>query len=229
MEISLKELGFPSVASKVTLSDEYYYQSLPLCVLDAVFSMGVRYESTRNVVKRFCLHAKVQRIRSSRNQIPQASDQFGISDYLKHYGNTSPEKLASDVFQNVQRTSTQNGILKAEAAGHFMKELAERKVEYLQDLPKLYLDLTFEKAIKTIPGQKSGISLQYFFMLAGDNNLIKPDRMILRFLERTFPNRKFNVQQATSALQDICKCMKMKWGIDITPRELDHWIWRHER
>ena len=27
----------------VKLGDEFYYQSLPLCVIDAVFSIGVRY------------------------------------------------------------------------------------------------------------------------------------------------------------------------------------------
>jgi len=36
------------------LSDSYYYSSLPLCILDAVYSIGVRYTSTKNAVLRYC-------------------------------------------------------------------------------------------------------------------------------------------------------------------------------
>jgi len=39
-----------------SLGDDYHYQSLPLCVIDAVFSIGVRYSGTRNVVARYCTH-----------------------------------------------------------------------------------------------------------------------------------------------------------------------------
>lgn len=38
----------------VELPDEYYYTCLPLCLLDAVFSIGVTYSSTRNTVRRYC-------------------------------------------------------------------------------------------------------------------------------------------------------------------------------
>jgi hypothetical protein len=37
-----------------SLGNEFYYQSLPLCVIDAVFSIGVRYEGVQNVIKRYC-------------------------------------------------------------------------------------------------------------------------------------------------------------------------------
>ena len=39
IRISLPALG------NATFSDEDYYASLPLCVIDAVFSIGVRYET----------------------------------------------------------------------------------------------------------------------------------------------------------------------------------------
>jgi hypothetical protein len=38
--------------SSAKLSEEYFYQSLPLCIIDAVFSIGVKYDSTREVVIR---------------------------------------------------------------------------------------------------------------------------------------------------------------------------------
>ena len=38
----------------LTLGPSYYYDSLPLCLIDAVFSIGVKYSSTQNVVKHYC-------------------------------------------------------------------------------------------------------------------------------------------------------------------------------
>jgi len=37
-----------------TLGDEYRYMSLPLCVIDAVFSINNKYKAVQNVVARYC-------------------------------------------------------------------------------------------------------------------------------------------------------------------------------
>ena len=37
------------------LSDEYFYPCLPLCIIDAVFSIGASYKKhTRPTVERYC-------------------------------------------------------------------------------------------------------------------------------------------------------------------------------
>lgn len=46
-----------------SLPDEYFYQSLPLCVIDAVWSIGVRYAGVRRVVDRYCEHSGLPRLR----------------------------------------------------------------------------------------------------------------------------------------------------------------------
>ena len=45
----------------LALSDAYYYSSLPLCVIDAVFSIGVKYTSTENTVRRYCEYFQVKK------------------------------------------------------------------------------------------------------------------------------------------------------------------------
>lgn len=42
--------------ASAALSPSYYYDSLPYCIIDAVFSIGVRYTSTQNVVKSYCAY-----------------------------------------------------------------------------------------------------------------------------------------------------------------------------
>lgn len=45
------------------LPSEYDYSCLPLCILDAVFSIGVKYKSVENVISRFCAKTGVLKYR----------------------------------------------------------------------------------------------------------------------------------------------------------------------
>jgi hypothetical protein len=70
--------------------------------------------------------------------------------------------MADEVFQNRQRTSTRNGILKADAVFRVSNLLHHHQVEYLQDVHQILGEPRFEAAFQAIPGQTSGISLRYF-------------------------------------------------------------------
>jgi hypothetical protein len=93
----------------VKLTDEYFYPSLPLCVIDAVFSIGVRYGTVRRVVAAW-------------RAVHQPNT---ISDALLATACLTGEELARAYFGgNRQRTSTHNGILKADAVIRFMQGAA---------------------------------------------------------------------------------------------------------
>lgn len=83
------------------LSDEYYYHSLPLCVIDAVFSIGVKYSSTRNTVERFCRYAHTPRYRDHGSDYPRPDQQMTITDFLAHLGGRDFQHLAEDVFGKI--------------------------------------------------------------------------------------------------------------------------------
>jgi hypothetical protein len=206
------------------LSDEYHYQSLSLCVIDAVFSIGVRYTSTRQTVIKYCDFYGMKRIRNDFSSLPVETEQESISQLIDKIEYKGIEEFTNEVFKNRQRTSTCNGILKTEAVLKFAKILKEFNVEYLQDLVKIINNDKFEEEIKKIPGQKSGISLTYFFMLAGSSDFIKPDRMIIRFLENAL-NRKVQLEEARRLLSEASKILKVQFQ-GMTPRILDHQIWR---
>src|SRR5437870_3285216 len=65
------------------LNEPYRYQSLPLCVVDAVFSLGVRYGQVKKVVNRFCDENKWQKYRAKREILSPSRDQKSIDDFLK--------------------------------------------------------------------------------------------------------------------------------------------------
>lgn len=209
------------------LGEEYYYNSLTLCVIDAVFSIGVRYEGVRAVVRRYCDRFGLTRIRPDRVALPAKNFQEAMSGLLRHFKETGSQRMATEVFANRQRTSTRAGILKSEAVERFCSILHAHGIHYLQDIGARLPLGELEQEIRDIPGQGSGISLQYFWMLAGSDDLIKPDRMILRFLAQAL-GRPVQVSEAQDLLIGVVAGLRPKYP-GLTPRLLDFKIWEHQR
>jgi hypothetical protein len=209
------------------LSDEYYYQSLPICVIDAVYSIGVLYVSVQRVVDRYCQYFNLPKIRSDKENLPPKISQESISEFCQKIEEYGIEAFSDTIFNNKQRTSTKNGILKAEAVYRFATVLKRHNAEYLQDVPHLMADTKLESDIRDIPGQRSGISLQYFFMLAGSDDLIKPDRMILRFLQSIL-GRAIGLSEAQLLLASAANHLVGKYPC-LTPKLLDYEIWKYQR
>jgi len=201
------------------LPDEFNYGHLPLCVIDSVFSIGVNYEAVKNVVNRFCDHYKIDKSSNT--------EELTTSHFLELMEQQTVQELAENIYKNRQRTSTVSGILKSEAVVLFLKVLQKYKVESLNDIDKIITNDQFEIEIKKISGQKSGISLQYFFMLAGSDDLIKPDRMILRFLENIL-KEKISLKDCQVILTGVTEQLKNN-GFNITAKKLDNLIWNYQR
>lgn len=210
------------------LSEEYYYRSLPFCIIDAVYSLGSRYSSTRNTVICFCHHEGLQRLRTMGSPYPDLSEQYSVRQFeelLSRYKDY--RQIATEVFDNRQRTSTRNGILKAEAVHRFARVLLQHHVNYFQDIPRVIRSEQFESDICSIPGQTYGTSLKYFFMLSGEENMAKPDRMILRFLRRVIGNQ-VSQQNPHAWLWQALQILNQTYPT-LTLRQLDHEIWKFEQ
>lgn len=192
----------------------YGYQSLPLCIIDAIFSMGVRYSSTRNTVRRFI------------ERFPDYAT-FSIHDFIDVYRRHSMEFMAKEVYNNRQRTSPRNGILKAEAVLNVAEILQIYGVHVRDDMEKVVNNPKFEAEYKKIRGQRSGISLRYFYMLTGVTTQIKPDRMILRFIGNAL-QRNVTVDECPPLITALCEHLQADYP-DITPRSLDRAIWQFQR
>jgi hypothetical protein len=223
-EDSLKNLNL-----KIQLGDEFFYQSLPLCVIDAVYSLNQKYTATQNVVQRFCERFKLQTFRDPREKLPAIDRQFSINDLLTVYKEYSFQEMAEDIYKNRRPTSPRGGILRSEAIYHFSKVLQKYRINYLQDVAKIIADSSFERDILTIPGQGSGVSLRYFYMLAGSDDYLKPDVWIIRYVEEMII-RKVTIEECENLLKCTADILKEKFPL-LTPRQLDYaiWVWQHER
>ena len=209
------------------LGEEYYYQSLPLCVIDAIYSIGVRYEGVENTVERYCGAYNLRRIRTTKGALPPIHEQESVSAFCEKAEQIGSSAMAMDIFRNRQRTSPRNGILKADAVYRFAIILKKHNIEYLQDISGATDKPCFVTDILSIPGQASGISLQYFSMLTGSDEFIKPDRMILAYLKSVL-GRTVCTSEAQELLAAATELLKVSYQ-HLTPRLLDHEIWKYQR
>jgi hypothetical protein len=207
------------------LGNEYFYQSLPLCIIDAVYSIGVKYEGVQNVVRRYCRYFDLKEFREPRERIPLQPEQQSLFDFIETFTKIGVEKFTDAVFQNRQRTSSRNGILKSDAVFRFAKACYESDMNFLQDVGPRAMDARLETDLRKIPGQS--ISIGYFFMLAGSDDLVKPDRWILSFLTRCL-GRSAGVAEAQALLFAACEIIRVNHP-NLKPRLLDNLIWRYER
>ena len=215
--------------AKLSWPEEYCYPHLIMCVLDAIFSIYSTYDPTvKNVVSRYCEHYNVPRPKINKGEFLPPEDQEPISEFIARVEamgwpiHIAPFFMAAEVLKNSQLTSTTNGILKAEAVYKVALILKRYGVEYFQDVPKIRNNQMFESEFLEIPGQKSGISLSYFWMLSGDENLVKPDRWLIKFLKEAL-GRGVSLEDVTNLVVQAANIL------NVPPALLDYGIWSYQR
>ena len=187
------------------------YPGLALCVLDAVWSIGVRYEGVVNVVGRYRALAAGQ---------GRDADQDGPAELLASAAAIGGPEALAEALGNRQRTSTRSGILKAEAVLLTARVLADAEVQSTAALLVLS-----PKALRAdfvaVRGQGSGLSFDYLPMLAGRPG-VKSDRMIRRFVARATGAESADAVTVSDA-RDLVTGAAAALGVDA--HRLDSAIW----
>lgn len=136
----MKKLPMPWHDADVTslAAPEPFYHSLPLCILDAIYSVNARYEAVRKVVQRYADCRNVPLVRQGAGT---PAVQVTLSDFLADYGQHGIDGMAATILHNRQRTSPRGGILKAEAALWFAAVLHREGIETFEDAQERRGDL----------------------------------------------------------------------------------------
>jgi hypothetical protein len=202
------------------LRPEHHYASLPLCIFDAVFSIAAKYEAV----------TKPTVIRFANAQTPPwplygrgISKEHSVLDAIKATASYSDEELAEEVFKNRQRTSTRNGILKAGACRLFAKTLYASGINRFAEITDDRISKA-EIEIKKIPGQN--ISFDYFTLLAGAQ-MVKPDRMIIRFVAEAAGMPIVTASVAKEATIRAAAILSKEFS-QVDTRLLDSELWSYE-
>lgn len=203
---------------------QYTWTSLSYCIVDAVWSIGSDYDHV--VVKMVKNVAAVFDDKSP--TIPAKSalpvDPVPLNRFLDRFQQT--DELIE--FTNRQLTSTRNGSPKAEIVREYALRLHAANIDTLADARKLLNDLTkveeVDRTLKGLPGDgQYGIRRSYLWMLVGDANQVKPDRMILRWL-RAQGSEAQNPTAAAALLREVAEHLSAG-GRPMSAWEVDHAIW----
>ncbi len=216
--------------SGAKLGKEYYYNSIVFCLIDAIFSIGARYACARNAVRRYCERFDLLPIHFDAGAAPL--DSHTVTDYfsnIKPYG--GPDFGAQPIFGNLQRVSPDNDApRKAAAVYEAACVLKKHGINSLKDIKGRLGKLEeLERDFRSVPGQGSGVSFNYFLMLAGDDKVMKIDRWLQRFADdATSPKRNRNAKELYVDYLAVCGALNESGYPHLTPRLLDYRIWEYE-
>jgi hypothetical protein len=216
IDIALEMLGDP----REWKMPDGYKNSLALCVLDSIWSIGIRYQTVLKVLGRYLKARGYSGIANAQ----RCTD--GTSHFLDWYRTLGEEKTPGEAISkklnNWNRTSSRGGKLKGSAVLKAFLLLESLNVETTQDLISR-ADEIESRWKNEVPGQSSGISWKYVLMLAGQSG-VKPDRMLYRFMERV------GVESKTLTPEDFVKQIVQRIGMDkVDATAVDHRIWSVER
>jgi hypothetical protein len=193
------------------------YDSVGLAMIDAIWSIGVRYQSVENVIARY----RAERLAGGHDA--EADRPQDVRRFIEACG--GPEGFALRV-RNHQRTSSRNGILKAEAVLHEARILEHESVGVPADLAGASEERLnhLRGQWSAVPGQASGISWRAFCMLVGLAE-VKPDRMIRRYVASAL-GRPGESAVSVEEARDLVMATAAHLGV--SPRDLDHAIWSYQ-
>jgi hypothetical protein len=209
------------------LSRAYYYRSLPLCIIDAIFSLGVRYGQVEKVVCHVHKATKWPVFRPHGTPFPTEGEQVKVAELLQAIETHTQQTLFQNRGYANPAKAPDKRISKSDLVRRFAEVLIENNVETFQTLISHEQPAELDKSLCDLPSLSSGVAVRYFRMLAGDELQVKPDRMIQRFIEAGI-NRKLSVDDSAKLVQETSKVLNEKYP-SLTPRLLDHEIWKFQR
>lgn len=193
------------------INEDLYY-SLPICIIDCIYSLRTKYFSVCvPVVKRYASAYLHDNCRSHNDS---------ILDFIKHIDELGGyEKFAETVLKNNQKLS---GRLKSEICYELAKKLLTLNINTLEDFQNYSNIAILEAVIKSIKGIGPA-GLNYLFMLAGDSNRCKPDVHIHNCL-RDACGTDISDEECQILFTDAVAVLRHEFP-NLTVRKLDGIIW----
>lgn len=194
-----------------------YPGSLALCVLDAIWSINVRYPVTRGVIGRYRSWRRGQ----------GNPDEDGLPELLALYEQLGGVDAFIDEVGTRNRVSTQPGATrKGEAvwlAATALHDLGLDTADQFRNADGADLGEQAREQWTHVPGQASGISWRYVRMLLGLPD-VKPDRMVIRFVASALGVDESAVapERAVTLVQAVAD------HFEVDQRAADHEIWEYQ-
>lgn len=205
---------------------ERRWVSLSLCIADAVWSIGAHYDNVVvPLVRKIAAELSVDQPTISMSE-PLGTDPLPLTRLA---GLTVDELIP---LTNRQNTSTRGGIRKADAVLRHIEAFRAHGVSNLADAIELFGDearfAAVNSDLRKIPGEGAhAVRRDYLWMLIGQDDLIKPDRMVLRW----FKHHGVIVDPpgARDLITALVPAVSARLQRPVTAWEIDHALWNAGR
>lgn len=205
---------------------ERRWVSLSLCVVDAVWSIGAHYDNVvvplvRKLAKEFGVEQPT---------VPMSEPVSDDPLPLTRLAGLTVDQLIR--LTNWQNTSTRGGIRKADAALRHIQVFRAHGVTGLADAIALFGDekrfADVNRDLRAIPGEGAhSVRRDYLWMLVGQDDLIKPDRMVLRWFKKH--GAIVDPVGARDLIAALVPAANTRMGRSATAWEIDHALWNAGR
>lgn len=206
--------------TKVELGDEYYPTHLSVALIDAIFTTRLRYEAqVVPVIERYCRYFDLQRTRPDRQRVPPIRHQETLTDLIGHFENYGIRRMEAEVFAT-RYCSPGTRITKVENVYRAAVALRGTGLDNLQDAASKP-----PEEIKTALQPLIGIgpqTMHMFLMYVGNENLVKGDVHICRFVAGALGKKRVRAEKAERIVQEAAGMLGVR------PRFLDFAIWQYK-
>lgn len=206
---------------------ERRWVSLSFAITDAVWSISADYDAVVVPLVRKKLAAKFG---VDQPTMP-AMDPIGDDPLpLTSLTELSVEELTA--LTNRQRTSTRGGVLKSDAVLRYARIFTDHGVTTMRDAIELFDDTArfdaVDSALREVPGEGGeGVRRGYLWMIIGKDDLIKPDRMVLRWLDHQ--GVAADPSRARRIVEQLIPGVSRELGRPVSAWEIDHAMWNAGR
>ncbi len=193
----------------------YHYQSLPICLIDCVYSLRAKYKATTMPV--------VQRYADAYMDGNKYASGDTISSFVERVDCCGgPTVFADRVVKNHQKLG-RSLIPKEEAVYQLARYLKLLRIDTLEDFRQFESPELLEIVIRAVKGI-SDAGVNYLFMLAGDPNRVKPDVHIHHCIVDAC-GRDVSNEECQTLFSEAVELLKPKHK-GLTVAALDNTIWR---
>lgn len=198
------------------------YGHLSLALVDAVYSIRLRYSAVERVVAAYC-EASGTACQSLAARDETGFLEHGLDHLLGQAGTGHGEALADRLFGGSRSRTA--GRLKADVCVEVAKRVQAVSVMRISDLHEHAGDAEVRHAWTGVHGL-GWVTWQYFCSLVGIDHF-KPDVMLLRFAAETLA-RYVSPAETDALLSRAFEELKPSYP-GLTKRALDHTIWLFQR
>lgn len=192
----------------------YCYKSLPICIVDCVYSLRARYHSvTVPIVERYA-----NSFLGGNKSITDEAD--SLTRFIKNLTTPSLDNFANNIAKNHQILGR---VPKEKVCLDVAETLRNLGIETLKDFQNYPSREKLANAIKSVKGMGNA-GVNYLFMLTGDDNKSKPDVHIHRCILEAC-GEDVTDKECQEIIENAANILKRDYP-NLTVRKLDGVIWK---